>query len=77
MGWGDIKFAPSLAAPLAAVSWSTLYVGVLSWWVLIAVLAGLGLLTGVLRRRDPMPFGPAMLLGTALALTAATPVPPA
>lgn len=67
IGWGDIKLAPSLGAYLGLVSWQALYAGMLFWWLLI-------LLTAVTRaadrrkRADPIPYGPAMILGTVLGL---------
>ncbi len=70
IGWGDIKLATSLSCYLGITSWQATYAGLLLWWVLIAVLAALALITGVLRRTDPLPYGPAMLAGTMLAIAA-------
>lgn len=67
MGLGDVKFAPGLAAYLAAASWTALVTGVLAWSVFIAVSVAVNRLAGA-RATDVTPYGPALLLGTWLAL---------
>ena len=62
VGWGDVKLTPSLAACLAWSSWWTVYLGLLTWAVLILVTAGL--LTVRSGRAVVVPYGPAMVAGT-------------
>lgn len=66
IGWGDVKLAPSLTAVLAWGGWSTIHVGLLAWALLI--LATSALLT--IRRGSAalVPYGPAMVTGTLLAV---------
>lgn len=67
VGWGDAKLTPSLTAWLAGAGWSTLYAGLLTWSALIAATASVSLL-----RRAPrgsvVPYGPAMVIGTIVAI---------
>lgn len=64
LGAGDVKLAAALGAPLAVVSWPAL--------VLAAVLASaLTTAAALVRRRDAVPHGPSMLLGSAVVLVAA------
>ena len=68
LGMGDVKLAGLLGLYLGWLGWPVLVVGAAAGFVVQAVLA-LGLL--VTRRiglRGELPFGPAMLLGAALAI---------
>ncbi|MFW6597042.1 hypothetical protein ACQBAU_06070 [Propionibacteriaceae bacterium Y2011] len=64
LGFGDVRLAPVLGAAAGSVS---------AWTIITAAL--LGTLLGALwaisrlirRRRDPFPYGPALVLGTLLA----------
>jgi len=67
IGWGDIKLAPSLGAYLGWSSWQALYVGMLLWWLLILLVAVARAMSNR-RRDDPVPYGPAMILGTVLGI---------
>ncbi|WP_327289001.1 A24 family peptidase [Streptomyces sp. NBC_01198] len=68
MGFGDVKLAPTVALPLGWYGWGAVVTGTFASFTLGAV-AGLALLlTGRATRKSPLPFGPFMLLGTALAL---------
>lgn len=68
VGWGDVKLAPSLVAILAGAGWPAVYAGLLAWTGLILATA---LLVAVRRGRDALvPYGPAMVIGTALAVVA-------
>lgn len=67
MGWGDLKLAPSLGAYLGWISWQALYAGMLYWWLLILLTAATRA-ADRRRRGDPIPYGPAMILGTVLGL---------
>ncbi|TYP88495.1 prepilin peptidase [Blastococcus xanthinilyticus] len=68
LGMGDVKLAALLGIPLGWLGWQVLLLGAVAGFVVQAVLALL-LLAG--RRIDleaELPFGPAMLLGAALAV---------
>lgn len=68
LGMGDVKLAALVGLHLGWIGWSTLVAGALAGFVIQASLA-LVLLTG--RRiglRGELPFGPAMLLGAAVAI---------
>jgi leader peptidase (prepilin peptidase)/N-methyltransferase len=68
MGMGDVKLAALLGLYLGWLGWGAVFVGAVAGFVVQAVLA-LVLLAG--RRiglREHLPFGPAMLLGAALAI---------
>ncbi len=68
LGFGDVKLAALLGAPLGWLGWSTVLRGA----VLPVVLGGLGALallaTGRIRRSAPIPFGPALVGGFLLAI---------
>ncbi|MDH6134975.1 leader peptidase (prepilin peptidase)/N-methyltransferase [Kitasatospora sp. MAA4] len=71
MGLGDAKLAPVLGALLAWYGWRTVFSGVFTGF-LLGALWGLALLvTRRARARDPIPFGPCMLLGALVAVLAA------
>jgi leader peptidase (prepilin peptidase)/N-methyltransferase len=68
LGMGDVKLAGLLGLYLGWIGWGALFVGALAGFVIQALLA-LVLLAG--RRiglRGELPFGPAMLLGAAVAM---------
>ncbi|BAJ30545.1 MULTISPECIES: prepilin peptidase [Kitasatospora] len=71
MGLGDAKLAPSLGAALALGGWRAVYGGLFYMWVLAALWAVALLALRRAGRRTELAFGPAMLLGTLLALLAA------
>jgi leader peptidase (prepilin peptidase)/N-methyltransferase len=66
VGWGDVKLTPSLTACLAWSGWFTVYVGLLAWAALI--LATASLLAARSGRAAVVPYGPAMVTGTVLAV---------
>ncbi|MEV4556950.1 prepilin peptidase [Kitasatospora sp. NPDC049285] len=68
VGLGDAKLAPSLGAVLGLLGWSALYAAVLYMWVAAALWAVLLLVARGAGRSTELAFGPAMLLGTLLAL---------
>ncbi|RKE20906.1 A24 family peptidase [Streptomyces sp. TLI_171] len=70
MGLGDAKLAPSLGAVLGLAGWRTVYAGVLYMWVVAALWAVALLVLRRAGRRTQLAFGPAMLLGTLLAVLA-------
>lgn len=66
VGWGDVKLAPSLAACLGWSGWPTVYIGLLAWSALILATA---VIVWTCRGRAALvPYGPAMVIGTALAV---------
>jgi leader peptidase (prepilin peptidase) / N-methyltransferase len=70
LGAGDVKLAPALGAPLAAAAYSALAVA--------PVLAAAGVLALVLARRgprDPVAFGPPLLVASWVALATAVITP--
>lgn len=71
MGFGDVKLAAVLGAPLGWLGWpAVLLGGVLP--VLLGGVAALGLLaTGRIRRDTPVPFGPALVAGFLVAIALA------
>jgi leader peptidase (prepilin peptidase) / N-methyltransferase len=68
MGLGDVKLAPTLGLALAWYGWPTLVRGTLAAFACGALFGLTLLLTGRAGRKTPIPFGPFMLLGAALAL---------
>lgn len=66
VGWGDVKLAPSLTACLAWSGWFNVYLGLLAWAVLI--LATAALLAVRSGRAVVVPYGPAMVTGTLIAV---------
>jgi leader peptidase (prepilin peptidase) / N-methyltransferase len=70
LGMGDVKLAGFLGLFLGWLGWTTLVLGALAGFV-VQALAALALLAA--RRiglRSELPFGPAMLLGAAIAIAA-------
>ena len=67
-GFGDVKLALLLGTFLAHRSWESLVVGVFGGFVVGGLIGGALLLARRAGRKDAMPFGPAMVLGAALAL---------
>jgi leader peptidase (prepilin peptidase) / N-methyltransferase len=67
LGFGDVKLAAVLGAPLGWLGWPALLLGgVLP--VLLGGVAALALLaTGQIRRDTPVPFGPALVAGFMIA----------
>ncbi|MFE0459838.1 prepilin peptidase [Kitasatospora sp. NPDC058965] len=70
MGLGDVKLAPTLAALLAWYGWRAVYQGVLAGFLLAAVWGAVLLATRRAGRKDPLPFGPCLLLGTLVGVLA-------
>jgi leader peptidase (prepilin peptidase)/N-methyltransferase len=68
MGFGDVKLAALLGLYLGWLGWNAVLVGAVAGFLVQAVLA-LGLLaTRRIGLRGELPFGPAMLVGAALAI---------
>ncbi len=71
MGLGDAKLAPSLGALLAWYDWRTVVAGVFAGFLCGALWGVALLLTGRAKAKDPLPFGPCMLLGALAAVLTA------
>jgi leader peptidase (prepilin peptidase) / N-methyltransferase len=67
-GFGDVKLGFLLGLILGYRSWGTLVVGVFAAFALGGLVAVVLLLTRRVKRKDAIPFGPAMVAGAALAL---------
>jgi len=63
MGFGDVKAAVVLGAALGSVDWHLAVVG-------LTVASGLGAAIGIGRRSRTIPFGPFLVIGSAIALVA-------
>jgi leader peptidase (prepilin peptidase)/N-methyltransferase len=63
MGFGDVKAAIVLGAALGVVNWQLALVG-------LTLAAGIGASIGTMRRSRTIAFGPYLLIGTLIALTA-------
>lgn len=73
MGMGDVKLAAVIGMVLTAIGWR--YLGVAA--ALTALLGGVGAAAALAlgwRRTDPIPFGPYLAAGAALAALAAPPI---
>ena len=68
LGMGDVKFAPYLGAYLGYFGWTCWTRGLLLGFVSQGLLVGVGLATRQLTARSRVAHGPAMWLGTVLAL---------
>ena len=74
LGMGDVKLAALLGLALGWLGWPAVLLGVLASFVVQAAVALVLLAARRVTLRSALPFGPAMLLGAALAVAA---VPPA
>lgn len=68
LGMGDVKLAGLLGLPLGWLGWDVLLLGAVAGFVVQAVLALLLLATRRIGRKAELAFGPAMLLGAAIAV---------
>ncbi|MGY2065763.1 prepilin peptidase [Blastococcus sp. SYSU DS0619] len=68
LGMGDVKLAGLLGLPLGWLGWDAVLLGAAAGFVVQAALALLLLATRRVGRKAELPFGPAMLLGAALAV---------
>lgn len=74
MGFGDVKLAFVLGVALGWVSGPTVFLGFFLAFLLGAAIGILLIATGVRGRRDHVPFGPFLALGTLLALLVGDPL---
>ena len=70
LGLGDVKLAAVLAAVVGFAGWPAVAVGVLTPHLINGPIALVLLLARRADRRRPLPFGPALLAGALLAITA-------
>ena len=68
LGMGDVKLAGLLGLYLGWLGWGAVLVGAVAGFVVQAVLALLLLAGGRIGLKGELPFGPAMLVGAALAI---------
>jgi leader peptidase (prepilin peptidase)/N-methyltransferase len=71
LGFGDIKISGVLGIGLGLLGWRTLVVGMMAAFALGGIAALALLATGRATRTTPLPFGPWLLLGAALAVVVA------
>lgn len=74
MGLGDVVLAPVLGLALGWLGWGATLVGLLSGFVVGALVGVVLLSTGVAERRSRVPHGPFLLTGAALGLFVGQPV---
>ncbi|MBU2663532.1 prepilin peptidase [Actinoplanes bogorensis] len=67
LGLGDVKLAAVLATALGFAGWPAVFVGLV---VPHLINGPIGLVLLLTRRARPLPFGPALLVGALLAVTA-------
>ncbi|WP_051940023.1 prepilin peptidase [Phaeacidiphilus oryzae] len=72
MGLGDAKLALTLGAALGWYGWGAVLVGVFVGFLLAGVAGLLLVAAGRARLGDPIPFGPFLVAGTALAVALAS-----
>jgi leader peptidase (prepilin peptidase) / N-methyltransferase len=75
LGMGDVKLAALLGLYLGWLSWGAVVVGALAGFVVQAVVALVLLATRRIGLRGELPFGPAMLAGAALVISATALLP--
>jgi len=68
LGMGDVKLAGLLGLPLGWLGWGAVLLGAVAGFVVQAAVALLLLATRRIGLRSELPFGPAMLLGAAVAI---------
>jgi leader peptidase (prepilin peptidase)/N-methyltransferase len=68
LGTGDVKLAALLGLPLGWLGWNVVLLGAVAGFVVQAALALLLLATRRIGLKEELPFGPAMLLGAAVAV---------
>lgn len=70
LGLGDVKLAAALTLILGFAGWPAVLIGVVTPHLINGPVALALLLTRRADRRTPLPFGPALLVGATLAVTA-------
>ncbi|RZU31205.1 prepilin peptidase [Blastococcus saxobsidens] len=75
LGMGDVKLAGLVGLPLGWLGWNAVLLGAAAGFVVQAALALLLLAARRIGLRSELPFGPAMLLGAAVAVAVGSPTP--
>lgn len=68
MGMGDVKLAAVLGAVLGSLVWPVWFVGLAAGFIVGAVMGVAGIVSGRVGLRGSIPYAPAMLAGTWLAI---------
>ncbi|WP_225733163.1 prepilin peptidase [Pseudoclavibacter sp. CFCC 13796] len=68
MGLGDVKYAALIGLALGWHGWPYIVLGLLLPFLIGGIVAAILLVTGRVRRKTGIPFGPAMALGAVVAL---------
>lgn len=74
MGGGDVKLAPSLGLLLGWAAWPAVVIGIFGSFVLAGIFVVLLALRGRAGRKTQVPFGPWLILGCVVGLTAWEPI---
>jgi leader peptidase (prepilin peptidase)/N-methyltransferase len=74
MGFGDVKFAPTLGMALGWLSWSVLAVGFFLAFLLGGVVGILAMVVLRMGRKAAIPFGPWLAAGALLGVLIGTPI---
>lgn len=74
MGFGDVKLAGILGAGMAYVSWPTLLIGAFAAFLLGGFVGAVLIVTRRGSAKTAIPFGPYMIVGAGIAISAANPI---
>jgi leader peptidase (prepilin peptidase)/N-methyltransferase len=74
MGFGDVALAPTLGLILGWFGWGAGLIGLLSSFATGALVGVALMAAGRAGRRTALPFGPFMLIGTAIGLSVGQPL---
>ncbi len=74
MGMGDVKLAPTLGLYLGLLGWGEVILGLFLAFLFGALIGVALIATGVKGRKDHVPFGPFLALGTVVAVVWGDPV---
>lgn len=74
MGGGDVKLAPSLGLLLGWAAWPAVIIGIFGSFVLAGIFVALLAARGRAGRTTQVPFGPWLILGCVVGLTAWEPI---
>lgn len=74
MGFGDVVLAPTLGLLLGWLGWGASVVGLLSSFAVGALVGVVMMVVGNAGRKTALPFGPFMLIGTAIGLFVGQPL---
>ena len=63
LGFGDVKIAFMLGLMAGYLSWEAAAVSVFAAWLTGGIIAGIGMMTGRIKRGSHVPFGPFLIVG--------------